>query len=185
MNRQPVLYGLDIEIDTTIEALDPEVSPIMGVALSGPRVDELFTGPEPLLLAGLDHRLQGLEPGVIVTWDGARFDLPFIAARARVWDTPLHLHLEARPGSDGSFNAMWGPHRHLDARRLYDQAGRGRTRFGRRRAAGSAPPELGSEALHANPASDARLARTLADRRWGVARRSIDRLVAQPGQLVS
>ncbi|MCP5025085.1 MAG: hypothetical protein GY929_02265 [Actinomycetia bacterium] len=176
MSRQRALYGLDIEIDTTVDPLDPEVTPIIGVALAGASVDELFTGPEPLMLADLDRRLQHLEPGVIVTWNGSRFDLPFIATRARVWGTPLHLSLEPRPGSDGRLDAAWGRHRHLDARHLYDQSGRGRVRLGRRRTTPAATDELDTEARHANPTSDARLARTLAQRRWGVARRSIDRL---------
>ena len=41
-----MVYGLDIETDTTVDGLDPAVAPIVTVALSNDGSDEVFTGPE-------------------------------------------------------------------------------------------------------------------------------------------
>ncbi|HAS09934.1 MAG TPA: hypothetical protein DCS55_05345, partial [Acidimicrobiaceae bacterium] len=84
MRRLPI-YGLDIETDTTVDGLDPNVSRIVAVALSTELGDELFDGPEDELLAELDLRLGELAPGVLATWNGSAFDLPFIADRAVRW----------------------------------------------------------------------------------------------------
>ena len=165
MRRLPI-YGLDIETDTTVDGLDPEVSRIVAVALSTEAVDELFDGPEDELLAALDQRLAELPVGVLATWNGSAFDLPFIADRA-----------------------AWHGHAHLDAYRVYrDDVGpalriscslKSIARF-----VGLAPLEvdrerihdLSREALHAYAASDARLARVLAERRWATAARRVDQL---------
>ena len=96
MRRLPI-YGLDIETDTTVDGLDPSVSRIVAVALSTGGVDELFDGPEDELLAGLDERLGELPPGVLATWNGSAFDLPFIADRAARWRLRLGLQLVADP----------------------------------------------------------------------------------------
>src|SRR3546814_5141484 len=84
LRRLPI-YGLDIETDTSVDGLDPNVSRIVAAALSTGGVDELFDGPEDELLAGLDERLAELPPGVLATWNGSAFDLPFIADRAARW----------------------------------------------------------------------------------------------------
>lgn len=197
MRKAPV-YGLDIETDTSIDGLDPTVSRIVAVALST-EIDELFEGPEDELLWSLDRRLRTLEPGVIATWNGGAFDLPFIADRAALWGLPLGLQLEADPrirhrheplpGHDHCYRAAWHRHSHLDAYRVYrDDVGpalriscslKSIARF-----VGLAPLEvdrerihdLSHEALHAYASSDARLARILAERRWSTAARRIDSL---------
>src|SRR3546814_13231573 len=74
LRRLPI-YGLDIETDTSVDGLDPNVSRIVAAALSTGGVDELFDGPEDELLAGLDERLAELPPGVLATWNGSAFDL--------------------------------------------------------------------------------------------------------------
>lgn len=196
MRRSPI-YGLDIETDTTVDGLDPSVSRIVTVALSTGQVDELFDGPEDELLAALDERLADLEPGIIATWNGGAFDLPFIADRAARWRLPLGLRVvadprirhrhEPLPGHDHCYRAAWFGHAHLDAYRLYrDDVGpalriscslKSIARF-----VGLAPIEvdrerihdLTREALHAYAASDARLARVLAERRWNTASRRVD-----------
>jgi len=196
MRRLPI-YGLDIETDTTVDGLDPNVSRIVAVALSTEAVDELFDGPEDELLTGLDERLAELPPGVLATWNGSAFDLPFIADRAAMWRVPLGLHLHADPrirhrheplpGHDACYRAAWHGHAHLDAYRVYrDDVGpalriscslKSIARF-----VGLAPLEvdrerihdLSREALHAYAASDARLARVLAERRWATASRRVD-----------
>ena len=73
--RRPVVYGLDIETDTSVDGLDPAVAPVVTVALSNPAFDEVFAGREDEILFELDDRLAELEPGVIATWNGAAFDL--------------------------------------------------------------------------------------------------------------
>jgi uncharacterized protein YprB with RNaseH-like and TPR domain len=199
MRRQPAVYGLDIETDTTENGLDPRVAAVVTVALAGPGFDEVFTGPEDLLLLDLDDRLLQLEPGVIATWNGAAFDLPFLSDRAALHGIPLGLRLHhdsaitmrraPLPGHRGAYRARWFHHGHLDAYRLY----RGDVGPAMRiscslksiaRFVGLSPVEvdrtkihdLSNEALHAYAASDARLARILTQRRWGTAARFVDRL---------
>lgn len=195
MRRLPI-YGLDIETDTTVDGLDPSVSRIVAVALSTD-VDELFDGPEDELLVQLDRRLAELPAGVIATWNGSAFDLPFIADRAARWRLRLGLQLladprirhrhEPLPGHDHCYRAAWHGHQHLDAYRVYrDDVGpalriscslKSIARF-----VGLAPLEvdrerihdLSREALHAYASSDARLARVLTERRWTTAARRID-----------
>ncbi len=193
------VYGLDIETDTTHDGLDPRVAPVLTVALSIPGHDEVFSGPEPRLLARLDRRLSELEPGVLATWNGAAFDLPFLADRAQLHGVPLGLRLRLDRsitlrraplrGHAGAYRGVWYGHRHLDAYRLY------RGDVGRAlkvscslksiaRLVGLAPVEvdrerihdLSREALHAYASSDARLARVLAVRRWSTASRFVDKL---------
>jgi DNA polymerase elongation subunit (family B) len=199
MRKRPPVYGLDIETDTRENGLDPSVAAVVTVALAAPGYEEVFVGPEAELLADLDDRLGELEPGVIATWNGAAFDLPFIADRAALHGLSLGLRLRVDPsitmrrsplpGHRGAYRAGWYDHRHLDAYRLY----RGDVGPALRiscslksiaRFVGLAPVEvdrsrihdLSNEALHAYAASDARLARVLAERRWGTAARCIDDL---------
>ena len=199
MRRPPAVYGLDIETDTTVNGLDPAVARILTVALASPGFEETFVGEEHELLADLDARIRQLEPGVIATWNGAAFDLPFIADRAALYgmhlglrlqpDPTIPLHHEPLPGHAGSYRASWHRHGHVDAYRLY----RGDVGPSLRiscslksiaRFVGLAPVEedrtrihdLTNEALHAYAASDARLARVLTERRWATASRFVDRV---------
>ena len=199
--RRP-LYGLDIETDTTDDGLDPGVARVVAVAVSAAESgDVVLTGPELAVLSALDAHLGTLPPGVLVTWNGGAFDLPFLATRAAVVGMPLGLELAwdpagyrlgrvPLPGSLGTYAAAWYGHDHLDAYRAW-------------RSLGLAPPESscglkavaraeGFEAvevddvalLHELPvgelrryvASDASLARRLAEHRWSAVRRCIDRL---------
>ena len=185
------IYGLDIETDTGQDSIDPAVTPVVMVALSGPSFDEVFEGPEADLLAALDVRLATLAPGVIATWNGAVFDLPFIAERAGHHGVALGLRLETDPrpstlhlpGHRGAYRAGWYRHRHLDTVRVLGAGGR-RTRwqslsrvFGRGGSAATGPRhDLLHEARHAHAPSDARLARVLAGRHWLNAARSVDLL---------
>jgi DNA polymerase elongation subunit (family B) len=202
MRRRPAVYGLDIETDTSTNGLDPSVARVLTVALASPGFEETFVGPEHELLAELDDRLLQLEPGVIATWNGAAFDLPFIASRAATYDMRLGLRLqldpaitinrEPLPGHQGAYRASWHRHAHVDAYRLY----RGDVGPALRiscslksiaRFVGLAPVEvdrerihdLSNEALHAYAASDARLARILTERRWATASRCVDHLDEQ------
>jgi uncharacterized protein YprB with RNaseH-like and TPR domain len=200
MGRRLPVYGLDIETDTSVDGLDPAASAVLTVALSQDGIDEIFTGPEPELLVDLDHRLRELAPGVLATWNGAAFDLPFLADRARRRRLALGLQLRLDPsirlahpplpGHDGAYRAAWHGHRHLDAYRLYrgDVGPALRVSCSLKsiaRLVGLRPVEvdrtrvhaLEAEALHAYASSDARLARVLAERRWPSAARFVDPVV--------
>jgi uncharacterized protein YprB with RNaseH-like and TPR domain len=203
MRRNSPVYGLDIETDTTVDGLDPAVAPIVTVALASPGFEETFTGPEHVIFSELDDRLAHLEPGVLATWNGAAFDLPFIAQRAALYemrlglrlqlDPSIPLHHDPLPGHGGAYRAAWHQHGHVDAYRLY----RGDVGPALRiscslksiaRFVGLAPVEvdrerihdLTNEALHAYAASDARLARVLTERRWATASRCVDRIDEVP-----
>jgi DNA polymerase elongation subunit (family B) len=196
--RRPVVYGLDIETDTSVDGLDPAVAPVVTVALSNPAFDEVFSGREDEILVELDERLAELEPGVIATWNGAAFDLPFLADRAALHGIGLGLRLRLDrsmtmrhtplPGHPGSYRARWHNHGHVDAYRLYraDVGTSLRVSCSLKsiaRLVGLRPIEvdrtrihdLNHEALHAYASSDARLARVLTERRWGTAARFVDR----------
>ncbi len=124
----PILYGLDIETDTAAGGLDPACASIVAAAVSTPSGDVVFDGDESSLLAALDGHLRSLPAGVIVTWNGAAFDLPFIADRAAKVSVPLGLSLrfddrlyarEPLAGHLGAYRGRWYHHRHLDGYRLY------------------------------------------------------------------
>ncbi|CAN5798387.1 hypothetical protein BH10ACT1_BH10ACT1_11010 [soil metagenome] len=196
MGQHNNIYGIDIETDTTCDGLDPAVASVLTIALSGRSFDDLFIGDEATMLRALDARLASLPAGVLATWNGATFDLPFIADRARLLgvDLDLHLCLDRRltldraplPGHAGAYRGSWGAHAHLDTFRLYGQgSGSGWTSLrsiGRLLGVGAQAAPVGrtrdltNEALHAHASSDARLARVLAERRWGAAARLIDHL---------
>ncbi len=77
----------------------------------------------------LDEWLADMTPGVVATWNGAAFDLPYLATRARLLGVPLGLQLELDPalvlrhgplpGHDGAYRATWHHHTHLDAYRVF------------------------------------------------------------------
>lgn len=199
MTRHPVVYGLDIETDTSVNGLDPRVAPVVTVALSLNGHDEIFSGRESTLLFDLAERLRSLPAGVIATWNGAAFDLPFLAQRADLHrlELGLLLHLDTAladgraplPGHRGAYRGAWHHHSHLDAYRLYrnDVGPILRVSCSLKsiaRLVGLAPVEvdrtrihdLSNEALHAYASSDARLARVLAEKRMPGAMRFVDRL---------
>jgi len=198
MTRRHVVYGLDIETDTTADGLDPRVASVITVALSLPGHDEIFSGRESTLLFDLDQRLRDLPAGVLATWNGAAFDLPFLAHRAAVHQLDLGLRLrrdptltvrDPLPGVAGAFRGAWHRHTHLDAYRMYkgDVGPVLRVSCSLKsiaRLVGLIPVEvdrtrihdLSREALHAYASSDARLARVLTERRMPGAARFIDRL---------
>ncbi len=192
----PPLYGLDIETDTSVDGLDPSVSPIVAVAVATPDGDRVFQGAEDLVLHRTDELMSELDPGIVATWNGSGFDLPFLTERARRLGVTLGLDLwddGPERTEPGVVRGRWYAHDHLDGYRLY------RADVGRSlgfpcglkplsRLVGLAPVEvdrscihlLDDAALEAYVASDARLARELVLRRWPVAERATDRCHPRP-----
>lgn len=192
------VYGLDIETDTASDGLDPTVSGILAVAICVGTHSLVVTGPEPRLLVEVDEVLHGLAPGILVTWNGSSFDLPFLETRARLNDVTLGLRLRSDPrltvrtplpGHSGAYRGEWHGHRHLDAYRVYRNDLRrlidvscslkSVARF-----LGEDPVVVDASQVHMVDttellqyvASDASLARLLALRRWATATPFIDQL---------
>jgi DNA polymerase elongation subunit (family B) len=196
-SARPV-YGLDIETDTATDGLDPRVGRVLCVGLSGPGGELVLAHhDERSLLLELDQWLADMTPGVLATWNGANFDLPYLATRAQRLGVTLGLQLELDPamilrhgplpGHDGAYRATWHEHTHLDAYRVF-RSDVGRT-FGLscslKSVAGlvglqpvdhdaSRVHELSRDALHGYVASDARCTRVLVLRRWSTAWGAID-----------
>jgi DNA polymerase elongation subunit (family B) len=194
------LYGLDIETDTSADGLDPGVARVVAVALSAAGSgDVVLTGSEAGVLGTLDRALADAEPGVVVTWNGGAFDLPFLAARAAVAGVDLGLRLAwdprgyrlgraPLPGHLGTYAAAWYGHGHVDAYRAWRSFSPPDEPCGLKAVAeaeGLAAVRVddvtrlhhvGLGELRRYVASDASLARRLAERRWSDVRRFIDRL---------
>ena len=181
----PQLVGFDIETDTSTGGLDPTTSRVVAIALSAPDGDEVFVGAEHDLLASVDRRISELPSGLLVTWNGAGFDLPFVAHRAELLGVPIGLATSAEPlrrsmrdPDRPAVRGRWHRLVHLDGYQLY-RADVGRTlglSCGLKplaRLAGMEPVELDRTRLHLEKAetiadyvaSDARLAAQLVRRR--------------------
>jgi len=195
----PLLIGLDIETDTTDNGLDPGVAAVVAVAVSTEHDgDAVITGREPAILRSLDDTLRAFSAGVIVTWNGGAFDLPFLASRARRHGVELGLELHwdpaasrpgraPLPGSIGTYAARWWHHAHLDAyrawRALTHDPDESCALKAVARREGLSTVEVDRDHLHEAPlatlrryvTSDASLARVLAQGRWPVLRRHVDR----------
>jgi hypothetical protein len=154
-------------------------------------------GPEPELLAALDDAVAALAPGVLVTWNGSAFDLPYLADRARMagidlglvisHDASIVLSRDPLRGHPGAYRGRWHHHRHLDGYRLYRTEidpdsgvscglkslarhfGLDVVEVDRARI-----HELSPEALRRYVTSDAALARALVARRWTSAIHAVD-----------
>lgn len=197
--RRP-LYGLDIETDTSTDGLDPGRAAVVAVALSSRATGELvLTGGEAGILQALDSHLRDALPGILVTWNGGAFDLPFLSSRATASGVALGLSLawdpagyrpgrRPLPGHLGTYAATWYDHHHLDAYRAWRRLSDPEERCGLKEVARS----VGLEAVelddptrvHDVPlgelrryvASDASLARRLAELRWREVRSFRDRM---------
>lgn len=202
-------YGIDIEIDTPDGVVDPRRASVRTIAVSAAGRDRVFScgrtaatdGIDPddtivldgeaALLRAVDDHLRSLAPGIVATWNGAMFDLPFLFDRATIVGVDLGLLLVGDPtgargraplpGHRGAHRARWGAHRHLDTFRLYGDGAPANVwasllGLGRRRGTIVHTGDLLNEALHANAPSDARLARVLAERRGPAALRAVDHL---------
>ncbi len=212
MRHLPV-YGLDIEtafpsgpdrsqrpepITGEHPAVDPRHTIVVRAVVSTAAIDHVFEGDEVDLLGALDATLADLEPGVVATWNGSGFDLPYLADRAGACGVQLGLRLAADPrrrprggtlpGHRHVYRAAWYDHRHLDATRLFRSARErpGADRFDvivwrPRRAETFGPAdvpgaEITHDAVHAFASNDARLVRSLVESRMGRISRHVDRI---------
>lgn len=196
---RPPLYGLDIETDTSVDGLDPRVAAVLAIGLWGPEGGTVIRGSETGILRALDGWLAEQPAGVIVTWNGARFDLPFLADRAARTGVPLGLELRPDPtielhhgplaGHDWGYRARWHGHRHVDAYRAYRaispegescalKAVAAREGLAAVLVDAAAIHTLDREAMRRYVQSDATLAWQLAHRRWSAVARFIDQPVA-------
>lgn len=190
----PLLYGIDIETDTTVDGLDPSRSRVLAVAVSGPDGELVARGEEAGILKAVDAYLRAAPRGVLVTWNGSGFDLPFLAARARRNRVRLGLRIRPDPSLAGPhrpvtgrhpIRARWYRHLHLDAWALYralEPPGLSCALKPLARRHGLEPVEADPTAVHTLEArlleryvaSDARLARLLAEAAWLEAGQALD-----------
>lgn len=140
MSHDKPLYGLDIETDTSVseseraagitqKGLDPVFAGVTDIAISGIGWEKVFTGPEREIFVEFERFLKGLVPGVLVTWNGAAFDLPFLKERYRrlgveeslrlEYDPSLEVKYEPLPGHPGAYRGSWGAHEHADISHPY------------------------------------------------------------------
>lgn len=179
--------------------VDQHATPITRAVLSGPAGERIFEGSEPAILRELDRAVAGLGPGILATWNGSGFDLPYLADRAGSLGVRLGLHLaadrslrprgELLPGHRFAYRAAWHARRHLDASRLYRTGRRplidvneimrtiglgGRGPSSTHDAHGGS--RLGRDAVHAFAANDARLVRCMVEARMPGVARHVDRI---------
>lgn len=128
-----MLTALDIETETRFGGgLDPLASSVVAVALA---FDDGSTAvfddaDEVALLTRVDEVLRARH-GLLLTWNGAGFDLPFIAVRSRVLGIESGLGLITRhdpalpvkyappPGLGDPVRARWYSTAHVDVAHLY------------------------------------------------------------------
>jgi DNA polymerase elongation subunit (family B) len=194
----PPVYGFDVETDTSVDGLDPNCAAIVAAAVATAGTTTVFSDDdEATLLDRLDWHLASLEPGVVATWNGAAFDLPFVADRARRHGLVLGLRLRIDPsiarrhpplaGHHGAYRASWHGHAHLDGYQVFraDVAPALNVSGSLKsvaRLCGLRPLQLDAAALHRSSrgdvadyvASDARCTRELVARRWRTASLAVD-----------
>lgn len=118
------IYALDIETDTTIDGRDPSVAAVIAVSIAdtgGPLA--VLLGPEKMVLGATIAALDALEPGIVATWNGSGFDIPFIQERSDLlgirtgWEVlPTDRPSKYPPigGRAGRYSCALGRHRHAD-----------------------------------------------------------------------
>lgn len=190
------IYGLDIETDNSQgHGLTPSKSAITQIAVVSATEEVVFEGDEQDILLNTHRWLSRQHPGLLVTWNGTFFDLPFISDRARTYGTGLDVVLDSLvlapqeglvpkydflPGHTAGYAAWWAGHTHLDVTQAWKQFAQDQeVSWSLKpvlRAAGFDPVELDRTRLHeytpdevkAYVTSDARGARDLALRTLGL-----------------
>jgi DNA polymerase elongation subunit (family B) len=124
------MVSLDIETDTAIDGLDPQVSTVVSVGLWAPSVQTVIEGvDEVTLLHRLVEVLDDLPESVVVGWNSSVFDFPFLATRAEICGVDLDLEMVADPAivpkycftppHTGGYRVRIGRHRHADIAYAY------------------------------------------------------------------
>lgn len=140
------VLGIDIETDTspltqaelsagfTQRGLAPQVSSVTAVAIAHEFGSCVFTaeafGGELPLLEHVDAWLRECDPSLLVSWNGAVFDLPFLRFRFDAWglssagprlrlDRAIRPKYAPVPPFEGGYAASWPtavdvPHAHFD-----------------------------------------------------------------------
>ena len=170
---------------------------MLGVAIVGDGIELAIDGAEADVLTELDRTIAALPAGVLITWNGSAFDLPFLVDRARIAGITLGLRIRLDPGivlsreplrgHPGAYRARWYHHRHLDGYRLYRSeidpesgVSCGLKPLARHfgldvvEVARDRIHELDREMLRRYVTSDAALARELVARRWVSAGHAVD-----------
>ncbi len=182
----PPVYGLDIAVDADSVPVAAPRTTVTDVALSVGSLCHRWNGHEADALDALADQLARLEPGVVVTWNGSLLVLPLLGYRAVSHGVDLGLRLrDGEPwGQQPLIEGMYlpaegsiGAHRHLDLRRLYA----GDRRFGRQ---GESDLPWPDDLCDHDPRTDARLLRSMAQRRWSRALRHIDPINVRPGERI-
>jgi hypothetical protein len=192
------ITALDIETDTTpcchlaqeccrSRGLDPARTSITAVAVSDANGDTVLDaaelGGEAALLEALERLLAG-RTGTLATWNGAAFDLPFLADRFAAHgiatalrltaDPSIEMKYGALPGHTSAYRGTWGALEHLDVQFRYRSYAQRRSITWSlkpvARSLGFEPVEVDRTAMHllsadevaAYVASDSRLTRQLA-----------------------
>jgi DNA polymerase elongation subunit (family B) len=137
----PRIYAGDIETDNSEgHGLNPLLGRITEIAIQGHDAAStaVFSDDdEKELLRKFTWHMRTLEPGLVVTWNGSFFDLPFIQTRADILAAASPLQIEVdenlKPKYDllpgytggvvGTFDSRRGrvPHQHLDISGAYKQ----------------------------------------------------------------
>lgn len=195
MQVKPPIYGLHLAVRSGVidtpslfdeaasptEALviDPFDSVIVGAGISTVDGDEFYDGAEHGILSALDRRFAMLEPGIFATWNGSILDLPLLGARARALQ--LNLGLRIRPDGRRALHAVGNGWPTTPAAPPPYQVGRSAT-GGTRPVSGAWHGQrhldlrwVGACSGPSDPCRGAHQARSLAERRWGRARRHLDR----------
>lgn len=137
------LYAFDIETDTTVNGLDPQVAEIISLALWSPRLETVIDGgSEKQRISKFIDLLDSLAPGILCTWNGAVFDGPFIEARARrlgmetgftlAEDSAIIPKYEPLPGYSFGCRLLLRNHRHADMAYAYREYALSQPQLGRR-----------------------------------------------------
>lgn len=107
----PRMLSLDIETDTSpltpsevaagfiARGLDPAITPVTDVAFHDGSTTTVLDNRagERDLLRGVFSVLRGLSDTLVVTWNGAVFDFPFLASRAQLHRLPTGFTLQHDP----------------------------------------------------------------------------------------
>lgn len=118
------VYSLDIETSTALvtgpdgkPGYNPGLDPLLGfiteAVVVGAEAGEVFTGEgtaddEARLLLNLDNHIFGLAPGLLTTWNGGPFDLPFLQTRSEENAVSLGLRVAHQDGLKPKYDALPG-----------------------------------------------------------------------------